>query len=253
MRLQTIANSTINSPSAATSPAEVIEPVPAFPAPATSNLMERVESVVAAHSLLQHPFYQAWSAGTLPLAALQDYAREYHAFESAFPRILSRLHSRIERADLRQALLENLWDEEHGAANHQELWLRFAEAIGVPRESAQAGTRTPETAALLDTYFGLAAEAPVAAGIAAVYAYESQAPAVMIEKIRGLREHYGLLDERSLEFFRVHSQLDVEHSGAEWQITVELADGDEDAIVEAAETAAKAWWAFLDGVYAGTC
>ena len=34
-------------------------------------------------------------------------------------------------------MLENLWDEEHGEANHAELWLRFAEGIGAGREATR--------------------------------------------------------------------------------------------------------------------
>src|SRR5207302_441240 len=80
--------------------------------------------------LLTHPFYTKWVAGTLPRECLQEYARQYHAFESSFPTFLSAIHSRTEDRGVRQALLENLWDEEHGEANHRELWLRFAEGVG---------------------------------------------------------------------------------------------------------------------------
>ena len=38
---------------------------------------------------------------------------------------------------VRQQMLDNLWDEEHGKDNHAELWLRFAEGIGVSREDVQ--------------------------------------------------------------------------------------------------------------------
>src|SRR5439155_1632013 len=97
------------------------------------NLLERVDALIDARHLLTHPFYQQWVAGTLPMDAMRGYAGQYFAFESSFPRFLSALHSRSDRADVRGALLENLWDEEHGESNHQELWLRFAEGIGVPR------------------------------------------------------------------------------------------------------------------------
>jgi pyrroloquinoline-quinone synthase len=40
----------------------------------------RCDTAVAARSLLQHPFYLAWSDGTLPVPALRDYARDYGAF-----------------------------------------------------------------------------------------------------------------------------------------------------------------------------
>ena len=44
------------------------------------------DTIVARRDLLQHPFYQAWSAGTLPVEDLQTYAREYGAFVGMLPR-----------------------------------------------------------------------------------------------------------------------------------------------------------------------
>ncbi len=117
-------------------------------------------------------------AGTLPLKYLREYARQYYAFESSFPRFLSSLHSRSESPKVRAALLDNLWDEEHGEANHQELWLRFAEGLAVPREDAREAEWKPATEALVGAYSKATREAPVAAGVAAAYAYERQVPAV---------------------------------------------------------------------------
>src|SRR5207247_745682 len=78
------------------------------------DLLAEIDDRVRQRHLLGHPFYTSWVAGTLPREAMQEYARQYYAFESSFPRMLSALHARTDRADIRQALLENLWDEEHG-------------------------------------------------------------------------------------------------------------------------------------------
>jgi len=212
------------------------------------TLLDRVDALIAGRHLLNHPFYQAWRAGTLPTEALQDYARQYYAFESTFPRILSGLHSRTDRADLRQSILDNLWDEEHGDANHAELWMRFADGLGVSRDDVRGAKRTPQTNALVDGYLALAAEAPVGAGIAAVYAYEAQVPLVAQAKIDGLRERYGISDERTLSFFTTHAYLDVEHSAAEREMVTELGGDHEDEVLASTRWAVDAWWAFLDGV-----
>src|SRR4029079_7932028 len=121
----------------------------------------------------------------------------------------------------RQSLLENLWDEEHGPDNHRELWLRFAEGIGVRRGVVESAQPNPATQALLDTYRRASREAPVAAGVAAVYAYEAQVPRVAQAKIDGLREHYGIDAGPALQFFEVHGELDVEHSAAERNIVAQ--------------------------------
>jgi pyrroloquinoline-quinone synthase len=212
------------------------------------DLLDRIDAAIDRRHLLTHPFYAKWVAGTLPIEALRDYARQYHAFEANFPRFLSALHSRSDRPEDRAALLENLWDEEHGDANHRELWLRFAEGVGASRSEVETAQLKPSTQALLDTYDRVSREAPVAAGVAAVYAYERQVPAVAQAKIEGLKQHFDVEDPRTLAFFETHSTLDVEHSAAERRIIEDRSDGQEAAVMTATEQALNAWWEFLSGV-----
>jgi pyrroloquinoline-quinone synthase len=210
--------------------------------------LDRIDAAITQRHLLTHPFYTKWVAGTLPKSAIQDYARQYYAFESSFPRFLSAIHARTENAQVRQALLENLWDEEHGDENHAELWLRFAEGVGVGREEVAGTTRTPATRGLVETYRRSATEAPVAAGVAAIHAYEQQVPAVAAAKIDGLRRHYGVTDPRSLAFWEVHGTLDQEHAGAERRILADLTEAEPEPALSSTREALDAWWAFLDGV-----
>jgi pyrroloquinoline-quinone synthase len=217
---------------------------------AEGTLLDRIDALIAERHLLTHPFYAKWREGTLSREALQEYARQYYAFESTFPRLLSALHTRTEDPAVRQSILDNLWDEEHGEANHAELWLRFAEGIGVDREDVRAASRNDGTKQLLSTYWSAVTDAPLAAGIAALYAYEGQVPEVATEKINGLRDRYGVDDARTLSFFAVHSTLDVEHSGAERDMIASLAasKADEEAALVATRAALDAWWGFLSAV-----
>ena len=207
------------------------------------TLLEDVDALIEGRRLLDHPFYTKWVEGTLPKEAIQEYTRQYFAFESSFPRFLSAIHSRTEDPAARQALLENLWDEEHGRENHRELWLRFAEGMGVAREEVESAERNEATYALVETYT-TACESP-ASGVAAVHAYERQVPAVAEAKIAGLRAHYGVDDDRTLAFWKVHEGLDVEHADAEREI---LEGSDRERVLEGTQSALDAWWAFLDAV-----
>jgi pyrroloquinoline-quinone synthase len=212
------------------------------------TLGPRLAATLAAKSLLKHPFYQAWTAGTLQPAQLQEYARQYYHFEAAFPRFLSALHARTPSPAVRQLLLENLWDEEHGERNHVALWLDFAEAVGADRESVLASEPCHETAELVGHFRGACEGGPLAGALATLYAYEAQVPGVAREKIAGLRERYGFAPEQ-YAFFSVHLESDVAHSGAELQAIRELACDEED-LVAAASAACDRLWRFLDGCYA---
>ena len=216
------------------------------------TLLERIDALIAERHLLTHPFYVKWREGTLTREELQEYARQYYAFESTFPRLLSTLHGRCDRPDVRQSLLDNLWDEEHGEVNHAELWLRFGEGIGASRDEVRSAAHNAGTEQLLDTYWTAVTDTPLAAGVAALYAYEGQVPAVATEKINGLRDRYGVEDARTLSFFTVHSSLDIEHSNAERDMIASLATGrgDRDAALAATSAALDGWWGFLSAVEA---
>jgi pyrroloquinoline-quinone synthase len=212
------------------------------------DLLDRIDALIEERHLLGHSFYRKWVAGTLPLASLQEYARQYYAFESTFPRFLSALHSRTEDPAARAGLLDNLWDEEHGEANHRELWLRFAEGIGVDRDDVVGAEWNEATRGLVSTYERATREAPVAAGVAALYAYERQVPPVAQAKLDGLRDRFGITDPRTLGFFETHAWLDVEHAGTERAMIGSLAGGDGEDVLATTGAALDAWWAFLDAV-----
>ena len=207
----------------------------------------RIDAVLAERSLLKHPFYQEWTAGTLSVERLREYARQYFHFEAEFPRWLSAIHSRIEEPALRQLVLQNLWDEEHGERNHRALWLEFAQAVGLSRDEVERSTANAETTALLDHFRAAAQEGSVASALATLFAYEGQVPVVAREKIRGLREHYGFAPEQ-YEFFLVHLEADIAHADAEVRAIATL-DADEQEVVEAVEAACDRLYGFLDGCY----
>ncbi|MGH7587031.1 MAG: CADD family putative folate metabolism protein [Gemmatimonadota bacterium] len=173
-----------------------------------------IDAMIAERHLLKHPFYQAWQDGTLSAEALRDYAAQYYRHVQAFPTYISALHSRCEDLETRQALLENLRDEEEGAENHPALWRRFAEAVCCGASELDGAEVWSETADAIAGFRSAVGEGPVVRGLAALYAYESMVPAVAAEKIRGLAEHYGVEGSPGTDYFEVHRTLDVEHAAS---------------------------------------
>ncbi|HLF71308.1 MAG TPA: CADD family putative folate metabolism protein [Dehalococcoidia bacterium] len=219
------------------------------------SIIETLDAIVDERSLLKHPFYQAWNAGTLPLESLRDYAKQYFHFEAAFPTFLSAIHTKCEPGATRQSILQNLWDEEHGDDNHLALWLRFCESLGLDAEEVHASEPNAETRDLIDGFSAACADGNVGEGLATLYAYESQAPKVAETKIAGLRKFYGFEDERDYAFFSVHQEIDVHHSDAERTAVAAAATTEAEArgLEEATRSAADRLWRFLDGAYAGVC
>ena len=148
--------------------------------------LDSIDEQIAAKHLLTHPFYLAWTRGELSKEALQDYARQYYHHVAAFPTYLSAVHAKCDDQATRKQVLSNLIDEEAGQPNHPELWLQFAESLGTSREEVRAAQKQPETAALIDTFRDVCSNEGTANGLGALYAYESQIPAVSESKIDGL-------------------------------------------------------------------
>ncbi|MFN8618309.1 MAG: CADD family putative folate metabolism protein [Dehalococcoidia bacterium] len=212
-----------------------------------SALEQRIKAVLDEKSMLKHPFYTEWTTGELPIAKLQQYARQYYPFEAAFPRFLSSIHARTDSPEIRQLLLDNLWDDEHGERNHPALWLEFAAALGVAADDVTNAELRPETRALVDHFNATSREAPLAEALGTLFAYEGQVPAIAWQKIKGLTEHYKF-EPRQFEFFSVHLVADIAHAGAEMR-SIEMAAEDEDGVVRAVEKSCDLLLSFLDGCY----
>lgn len=219
----------------------------------TQTFWDRFEAVTAPFDLLQHPFYRAWTAGELTREDLAAYASEYWHHVSAFPTYLSALHSRLPDGELRREVLRNLADEEGiEAANtppHSELWMNFANGMGATREQVAAHPTQPEMHRLIATFRDLMTDSAPAA-LAALYAYESRVPRIAAEKAAGLLHLYGA-DAATARYFTLHQTADVHHAQV-WRdlIDQQLAANPsaEDAALHAAERAAQALWAALDGI-----
>src|SRR5436189_495641 len=147
--------------------------------------LDSIDCQIAAKHLLTHPFYLAWTRGELTVAALADYARQYYHQVAAFPSFLSAVHTRCDDQPTRRQLLDNLVDEEAGSPNHPELWLRFAEGLGVSKEDVQESQKWNETSNLIGTFRSVCSEGTTTEGLVALYAYESQIPAVSDSNIKG--------------------------------------------------------------------
>src|SRR5215831_13174252 len=177
--------------------------------------LDQIDKDIEAKHLLKHPFYLAWTRGELSREALADYARQYYQHVAAFPTYLSAIHAQCVDQSTRKELLNNLVDEEAGSPNHPELWLNFVEALGVSAGDAQNAEKWPETKNLIDTFRSVCRDGSTAEGLGALYAYESQIPAICESKIDGLKKHYGFTKPEQYEYFSVHLEADRKHSAVE--------------------------------------
>lgn len=216
----------------------------------SQSVVHDIDALVAGQHLLQHPFYQAWSRGELSLDALRDYAAQYYHHVAAFPTYLSAVHAQTEDAEVRRQILSNLMDEEAGEPNHPELWLQFAESLGLDREAVKKTPQWDATKNLIAGFRDCCGERGTGVGQAALYAYESQIPAVSEKKIEGLKEFYGFTDPEGYRYFSVHIEADREHAAVE---AAQIADVVDESQHEAALTAVGEVLGGLYGLLSAVC
>ena len=211
-----------------------------------NNHLDKIDNDIAAKNLLKHPFYLAWARGELSKEALTDYAKQYYHHVAAFPTYLSAVHAKCDDQPTRKQILQNLIDEEAGSPNHPELWKLFANSLGVNDLDV---AKEPETKNLIETFRSVCGNESTADGLAALYAYESQIPAICESKIDGLKKFYGFNDPKGYEYFSVHIEADKQHSAAEREmLSVKIDNKNAESVRTSVNRVLDALWEMLSGV-----
>ena len=210
---------------------------------------EKLKDSISTYHLLLHPFYQGWIHGEISKETLMEYSMQYYTHVKAFPRYISATHSKCNDMEKRRILLENLVDEEglNGGEPHPELWLRFAEGLGVSREEVKYNPPRKSIEHVVEVFLSAACSS-YAEGLASLYAYEYQVPEIAETKIKGLKEHYGVNDGRSLSFFKVHQEADVHHRRECEKLIDTFSEEEQVLALKAASCSAKALWNFLSDI-----
>ncbi len=213
----------------------------------SNDILARLDEQIRSQSILEHPFYVAWNKGELTREQLQGYARTYYPHVAAFPAYLQSAIESASDPEVRAELEDNLREELSEPKPHNELWLDFAEGLGLDRDEVEAaGDRELGTVKTFDRL----TRSSTAGAIAALYAYESQQPEVATLKAEGLRRFYGVEDAKTLGYFEVHAEADVRHREGERAALgrcLENGASGDDAL-QATGEALDAYWALLDQV-----
>jgi pyrroloquinoline-quinone synthase len=188
--------------------------------------MSAFDASVERWNLHNHPFYQAWAAGTLPVDSLAQYAAEW----GAFVRVVDRGWESCGQA---------AYAAEERA--HAVLWDEFAQALGVQATDTPA---TPQLAALRATAERLFSTEATALG--ALYAFEAQQPGTSQSKLAGLKAHYSL-DPAAEQYFAVHEN---DYAEAEWlrEAIARLSPAGREVAEQACAAMCEALWEGLSGI-----
>ncbi|HXC23728.1 MAG TPA: iron-containing redox enzyme family protein [Solirubrobacteraceae bacterium] len=226
------------------------------------DVIARIDQARRECDVLEHPFYQRWSAGELSAEELGFYAGEYRHAVVALAQASDSVAAKAD-ADHR-AGLERHAAEEH---SHVALWDKFATAAATataagrapalddgPQSARASGSEPlPETSRCTQAW---TVGEDALEHLAVLYAIEASQPAIAKTKLDGLVERYGYSPEGpAVEYFELHAKLDVEHARQARELISELMSEDEaqaraqaERMIERATAALRGNWELLDGV-----
>ena len=161
------------------------------------------------------PFIQDFAQGKVPKENLARFAASYCFQVDNFKRFVAQVYANAEPRDVRELMLENLW-EEHGegdpARDHTALVAKFARALGADIEDIYSVEPIPESREWIDRILRVCREEDFVVGLAAIsfgIEFRTQTMAFLGQIYR---DQYGL-SEDELEFFFLHLEADEEHAG----------------------------------------
>jgi pyrroloquinoline-quinone synthase len=205
-----------------------------------ANVVQRIDLEIEKRSLLKHSFYKMWSEGKLTIDHLQGYSKEYFQLVKIVPKFVESI---AEATGSPNIITNNACEE----AEHVELWVRFATALGVSRSdliSYGGSEKTNEAIANLMALASLTFEEAVAA----MYAYEMELPKISRSKIDGLKNLYGMDSQDATKYFEIHEEADVRHAQVWRDILQRIPAERQEAALNAAIKSLQAQNMLLDSV-----
>jgi pyrroloquinoline quinone (PQQ) biosynthesis protein C len=210
-----------------------------------------------------HPFFQVFGEGKLPLRALGIYMALHYKFVQLALASFGLLYARTMSQDaIRKAIAENISEEEgfkaipregHSPHDHNELIFRFCKAAGLSESEVRAMTMPPAWWGRSLHYYYTAVNEPLGVVLAMQSTQEGQQPALNTQVVLpALSKHHGYPPgSPEIEFFTEHAEADVEHSRRQAELCAQYLDSDalKARALEVSEQACVLRWASVTDLY----
>ncbi len=211
-----------------------------------SYLIQEIDRIIEERSLLNHPFYQAWSDGKLTREALAGYSKEYYQLVKAVPIFMTQLMDYVP-----ESMYDELDFHQQEEFTHIGMWEKFASGLGISRNELLKHDGLYKTNHAIAGMHRLMVS--VESGASAMYAFEKEIPKISEVKLQGLAEFYGLTSKDVTKYFKEHMEADIRHT-ASWQNLIDSITSDgHNRMISAAESSITCQNLLLDSCYEEYC
>jgi pyrroloquinoline-quinone synthase len=179
-------------------------PIPVLDRPLSSDELTDALRAFSRSYYSVHPFHQLMREGALSKRQLQGWVANRLAYQRAVPRKDAAILSNCPDPAVRRGWIQRLVDHDgtEPGTGGVELWIRFGEALGVPREEMEderyvlPGVRMAAESyvTFCKTHWWVEA---VASSLTELFA-----PTLMHERLAAFPRYYPWVDAAGLEYFR---------------------------------------------------
>src|SRR5262245_3576507 len=172
---------------------------------------------------VNHPFVRAGCAGTASIEQIRRWAIQDYQFRRAVPRIAMLRYLACSDPEFQPKLFEVVEEEMRGllpgSAGHPQMFVEFAETLGLTRQDLENAELRPATAAQLYYAELIIYTLPWFVVMAAQIGAEGTFPPAAIALGQGFIKNYGKKPE-AVRFFTVHGEADEHHGSLAEEIAV---------------------------------
>ncbi|MCI4358318.1 MAG: iron-containing redox enzyme family protein [Thermoplasmata archaeon] len=169
------------------------------------------------HPFRTHRFFRDLESGAAPRETVFRWATQFYPWLACVPIAMAERFARTSwqaandrfRIMILDQLVEEAGDPKGKEPGHPELWLRFCEGLGLPRDKVLGAPLLPSTLVAIDDFLYINREMPFYISAAG----SSEPPNVELCRrlLPAFREHYGV-DESHLAYYSLHVTADEEHT-----------------------------------------
>ena len=210
-----------------------------------TSIIQKIDQIIEARSLLKHPFYEMWSEGKLEFDSLAGYSKEYFQLVKHVPKFMEPLVD-FAPDEMKNELIFNMNEE----TEHIELWKKFASEMHISGDELSNYQGLEKTNRAVSDISSLMNSLNL--GACAMYAFEKEIPKISEIKLQGLKEFYGLDSRNATEYFKQHMEADIRHAES-WRKIIERSSENEEQIIHTATESISAQNLLLDSCLEEYC